>query len=118
MLEGNRALFVLLWLDPPAAGPPPPPAPRLVPPRPVVHRTRGAVPGDDAGAAHGFVAHRRLPEILELVRLGEADLRQIGVLEQVHEEPRELVLLLRAPLRPVVAERLPGHGAPVEHLIR
>src|SRR6266850_873979 len=45
------------------------PAPRLFPARPVTHRDRRTVPGDDAGADHGFVSQHRLAEILELVRL-------------------------------------------------
>src|SRR5260370_13956057 len=38
-----------------------PPPPRLVPPRPVVHRNLGAVPGYTPRADPAFAAPRRLP---------------------------------------------------------
>jgi hypothetical protein len=45
------------------------------------------------------------------------DAGEVGASKQIREEPRELRLLFRRPLRPVASQRGLGHLPPVEHPI-
>jgi hypothetical protein len=92
--------------------------PVLAPPEePVVDGHLCAVLGDDLGAHDGEVAIRALAVVDDLLAPVQLDLRDVGALEEVTEEPDELTALRRGQRLPVAAEGPARDLAEVEDLV-
>src|SRR5207245_7267722 len=73
--------------------------------------------GHDLGPHGRVVAVDRLADEEDLLARPVLDLRQVRPLEQIGEEPDELLALLRRALAPVPGQRTPRHLAEVEEIL-
>src|SRR5438093_4830753 len=86
--------------------------------QPVVHRHLVTLLGDDARFHRGLVAVYGLAHVRDLLTLVEVDLADIRRLEEIAEEPDELLALGRRTLLPVRSQRALGRFLEVEETVR
>src|SRR5260370_13984089 len=83
----------------------------------VVHGHLGALPRDDPRAHRDEIAVRDLAGVEDALARVALDLGDVGALEEIAEEPDELVALGRRARRPVTAERALRDRGEVEDLV-
>src|SRR5512132_2693257 len=83
----------------------------------VLDRHLGALPGDDLAPHGGVIALDGVADVLDLLAAVQLDLGDVRALEQIAEEPHELVPLGRGAGRPVTAERALGRLGEVEDVV-
>src|SRR5881296_2322250 len=86
--------------------------------QPVVHQHLVTLLGDDARLHRGLVAVHGLAHVRDLLTLVEVDLADIRRLEEIAEEPDELLALGRRTLLPVRSQRALGRFLEVEETVR
>jgi hypothetical protein len=84
----------------------------------VVDRDRRPTLGDELGAHGRLVPVERLLAVDDLLAAVGLDLADVRALQEVGEELRELLPLLRRPRLPVPGERALAGLLPVEHVVR